>query len=306
MTHSTLLTIAALIAFAANSILCRMALTGGDMDAFSFSLVRLASGALFLPLLVYLSNQSSEKTATYKNRGKGYGNWLSALMLMLYVESFSLAYLSLSAASGALILFAAVQFTMMGGALYQGKKPSLAEWLGMLLAMAGLSYLLLPGLNAPPVKGAVLMLVSGAAWGIYSLRGGGASPLEHTSGNFGRALILSLPLLLVLMLPSKAWGELPFAGVHINTQGLLLAICSGALASGLGYAMWYAALRRLRASQAAVIQLSVPILTAFAGVILLQEPITGRLIIASMFILGGIFIALKVSKTKSDQIRAQA
>jgi len=306
MTRATLATFAALIAFAANSILCRMALTDGDMDAFSFSLVRLASGAYFLPLLVYLLNHKSEKPATLEKQRKWYGNWLSALMLMLYVEAFSLAYLSLSAASGALILFAAVQFTMLGGALQQGKNPSLAEWLGMLLAMTGLSYLLLPGLNAPPVTGAILMLISGIAWGIYSLRGGGSNPLEHTSGNFGRALILSLPLILVLLLPSSIWGALAFAGVHMDTQGLLLAICSGALASGLGYALWYSALQVLRASQAAVVQLSVPVITAFAGVLLLQEPITKRLIVASAFILGGIFIALRASKAKSDQPPYQA
>jgi len=306
MTRAIFTTSAALIAFAANSILCRMALADGDMDALSFSLVRLASGALFLALLVYLLAHKTGKPATHEEQKKGYGNWLSALMLMLYVEAFSLAYLSLSAATGALILFAAVQFTMLGGALYQGKNPSLAEWLGMLLAMAGLSYLLLPGLNSPPLTGAILMLVSGIAWGIYSLRGGGSNPLEHTSGNFGRALILSLPLLLVLLLPSEIWGELPFTRVHINTQGLLLAACSGALASGLGYALWYSALQILRASQAAIVQLSVPVITAFAGVLLLQEPITERLIVASIFILGGIFVALRVSKAKSDQSPYQA
>jgi len=306
MTRATLTTFAALIAFAANSILCRMALADGDMDAFSFSLLRLASGALFLPLLVYLVNHNTHKPTTQKKQKKCYGNWLSALMLMLYVEAFSLAYLSLSAATGALLLFAAVQFTMLGGALHQGKKPSLAEWLGVLLAMAGLGYLLLPGLDAPPLTGAILMLISGIAWGAYSLRGGGANPLEHTSGNFGRAFILSLPLLLVFLLPSDSWGELPFTGFHMNTQGLLLAICSGALASGLGYALWYSALQILRTSQAAVVQLSVPVITAFAGVLLLQEPITERLIVASALILGGIFIALRVSKSKSDQSPNQA
>ncbi len=306
MTRSALLTFAALIAFAANSILCRMALADGDMDAFSFSLVRLASGALFLPFLIYLLQRKAAQHKTDEKQKQWCGNWLSALMLMLYVEAFSLAYLSLSAASGALILFTAVQFTMLAGALYRGQRLSLAEWLGMLLAMAGLSYLLLPGLDAPPLAGAILMLVSGAAWGIYSLRGGGSNPLLHTSGNFGRAFILSLPLSLLLLLPSQSWGEQSFSGLHISSQGLQLAVCSGALASGLGYALWYAALRVIRSSQAAIVQLCVPVLTAFAGIILLQEPITGRLIISSALILGGIFIALRESKTKPDQAQVEA
>lgn len=245
MTRTVLLTLAALTAFAGNSILCRMALAGGHIDAPGFSLLRLASGAIFLPFLIYLLRHKGSGTAVNKAeqkespQGQRHGNWLSALMLMLYVETFSLAYLSLSAASGALILFAAVQFTMLAGALYRGQRPSTAEAAGMLLAMAGLCYLLLPGLDAPPLAGGMLMVVSGAAWGIYSLRGGGARPLLQTSGNFGRALILSLPVLLLLLQPVKTWGALPLTGLHMHWQGFLLAVSSGALASGMGYALWY-------------------------------------------------------------------
>jgi len=286
-----LLTLAALIAFAANSILCRMALAGGDIDALSFSLIRLASGALALSLLLMFTGHNT------KNIG---GNWLSALMLMLYVVPFSLAYLSLSAASGALILFAAVQFTMLLGAIGAGRIPGTGQSLAMALAMGGLVYLLFPGLDSPSPTGAAMMLLSGAAWGIYSLRGGGIDPLLHTSGNFIRALLLSLPLLLVLQtfprtLPASILSALPIAvDMHASLTGMLLAMCSGAIASGLGYALWYAALRKLEPLFAGIVQLSVPVMTAFAGVIILNEPLTFHLLSASALILCGILLALSL------------
>ena len=276
------LTMGALIAFAANSILCRMALADGDIDALSFSLLRLASGALSLPLLLVLLGHMARPIG---------GNWFSALMLMLYVISFSLAYLSLSAASGALILFAAVQFTMVLGSMRGGTNPNMGECFGMAMALGGLVYLLFPGLETPSLTAASLMLLAGMSWGVYSLRGGGADPLLHTSGNFIRALGLFVPLLLFMLLLSPS--HLPItADIHLSSKGILLAVASGALASGLGYALWYAALKTLKPLRAGLVQLSVPVLTAFAGAALLSEPLTLHLLTASILILGGIFLGL--------------
>ncbi|MDQ6972096.1 MAG: DMT family transporter [Mariprofundaceae bacterium] len=282
MTRTAILTIAALIAFAANSILCRMALSAGDIDAFSFSLIRLSSGAAMLAILVFVGGSG-------RGRIKTSGDWPSAAALLVYVLAFSIAYLSLSAASGALILFAAVQATMLIGAIRAGSMPGMRQWSGIALAMAGLVYLLLPGLDAPSPPGALLMGLSGMAWGVYSLRGiGRENALLTTSGNFLRASLLVLPLSLI---------ALPL--LHWNTSGILLAASSGALASGLGYAIWYAALRKLNPVHASAAQLSVPILTAIAGLALLAEPLTLRLIAASALILGGIFLTLRSSAKKT-------
>jgi len=252
-----------------------MALADGGMDAFSFSLIRLLSGAAMLSVLLLVSGSASRTWLSL-------GNWHSASALTVYVIAFSLAYLSLSAASGALILFAAVQATMLVGAIRKGTMPASRQWAGIGLAMAGLVYLLLPGLDAPSPTGALLMLLSGIGWGIYSLRGVGKSqPLLATGGNFVRASVLALPVCL---------AALPL--MHVTPSGVILAATSGALASGVGYAIWYAALRSLNPVHASAAQLAVPVLTAIAGVIFLTEPLTARLMIASLLILGGIALTL--------------
>jgi len=245
------------------------------MDAFSFSLIRLLSGAAMLSVLLLVSGSASRTWLSL-------GNWRSASALTVYVIAFSLAYLSLSAASGALILFAAVQATMLVGAIRKGTMPESRQWAGIGLAMGGLVYLLLPGLDAPSPTGALLMLFSGIGWGIYSLRGVGKDqPLLATSGNFVRATVLALPICL---------AALPL--MHVTPTGMLLAAISGGLASGIGYAIWYAALRSLNPVHASAAQLAVPVLTAIAGVIFLTEPLTTRLIFASLLILGGIALTL--------------
>ena len=265
-------TATAMLAFAANSLLCRLALAGGGIDPASFGAVRVVSGALALALIVRLRAGSAPAG----------GDWLSATMLFAYVAFFSFAYVSLPAGTGALILFGAVQLTMFGWALRGGERFTMPAWSGLALAAAGLVYLVLPGVSAPPLLGAALMALAGAAWGVYSLRGRGApDPLRATAGNFLRAA----PLALV------SW--LPFMGVaHADPAGIGLAVVSGALTSGVGYALWYTALRGLTAMRAATVQLSVPVMTAFGAVLLLGEAVTMRLVLASLAVLGGIALVL--------------
>lgn len=283
--HTISLTTLALIAFAANSILCRLALTKTSfnmpaIDAASFSLIRLASGAITLWLIVILSQQKNAE----KSAKKFDGNWLSALMLFLYVVGFSFAYLSLSTGVGALILFGAVQATMLLSAIKSGERPYFIEWLGLLLALTGLVYLVLPGLAAPSLSGSAFMAIAGIAWGIYSLRGRHVtSPLSATMGNFIRAVPLVIIVFIVAMV---------FKTTHISVTGALPAIISGALASGVGYAVWYAALRGLSAARAATLQLAVPVLAAMGGILFLSEVISSRLVIAAFMILGGVSLAV--------------
>ena len=266
-------TAAAMLAFAANSLLCRLALAGGGIDPASFGAIRVSSGALALVLIVRA--RAGHDTGVR-------GDWMSAAMLFAYVAFFSFAYVSLAAGTGALILFGAVQLTMFGAALRGGERFAPTAWCGLGLAAAGLVYLVLPGVSAPPPVAAVSMALAGAAWGVYSLRGRGApDPLRATTGNFLRAA----PLAFVL------W--LPFAGMaHADGAGILLAIVSGALTSGIGYALWYTALRGLTAMRAATVQLSVPLITAFGAVLFLAEPLSWRLVLASVAILGGIALVL--------------
>lgn len=273
MVRLAALTSLTMLAFAANSLLCRAALGEPVIDAASFTAVRLASGALTLWLLLRWRGATA----------RGDGDWPAAGLLFLYAIAFSFAYLSLSAATGALILFGFVQLTMQGAALLAGERlPGLA-WAGLALAVGGLVYLLLPGLDAPDPLGALLMATAGVAWGLYSLRGRGvANPLRATAGNFMR----SVPLALLALLP-----VLGHAGM--NAEGASLAVASGALASGLGYALWYRVLPRLKASQAATVQLSVPVIAALGGVLLLGEPLGGRLVAASLAVLGGITLVLR-------------
>jgi len=277
------LTLLTMAAFAGNSLLCRLALKETSIGAAGFTGVRIVSGALALWLITRLRRPS---------RTIG-GSWPSALALFVYAAGFSFAYLSLPAAAGALILFGAVQATMIGYGLLSGERLAARQAAGLLLAFGGLVVLLLPGLSAPPLAGSLLMLSAGVAWGIYSLRGRGADdPTGATAGNFLRAVSLAA-LLCALALPSTS---LPPAGI-------LLALCSGALASGVGYALWYHCLRGLKATSAASVQLSVPVLTAAGGIVCLGEAVTPRLLIASTAILGG--IALVIVERRSERAERQ-
>lgn len=266
------LTLLAMIAFAGNSLLCRLALKETSIDAASFTAIRLVSGAVVLWLIVRLRHRTVH----------GAGNWPSALALFVYAAGFSYAYLSLPAATGALLLFGAVQATMIGVGLWRGERLRRRQSIGVSAALAGLVGLLLPGLAAPPLIGASLMLAAGVAWGVYSLRGkGGGDATAVTAGNFLR----SAPLALVLAL-------LALPTLSFDRAGVIYAIASGALASGVGYAIWYTALRGLNATSAASVQLSVPVLAAIGGLIFLGEVITPRLIWCSLAILGGIALVI--------------
>jgi len=274
MLKTFLLTSITLIAFAANSLLTRMALGNGALDAASFVLIRLGSGAIMLLLLT----SYTQKKLTLRVRGR----WLAALMLFVYALAFSFAYLQLDTGTGALLLFGAVQVTMILLGLRQGEKPHLIEWLGFGAALGGLVYLVLPGLSAPPLFGSGLMTIAGIAWGIYSLLGKSSNnPVEATTSNF----VLSVPLAIGVSLVS-----LP--NLNLSTRGIILAIASGAITSGLGYALWYSALKGLSATQAAIVQLVVPVLAALGGILFLEEVFSLRLGIASLLILGGIAIAV--------------
>ena len=275
-----LLTTLALLAFAGNSLLCRLALRDGGMDAASFTALRLASGALALALLDGL-----RRRARGKGKGDGdvvaRGDWASAIALFAYAALFSYAYLGLAAATGALLLFGAVQLTMLGRAFAIGERLAPRQWLGLLLASAGLLVLLSPNVQAPPPLAAALMLAAGVAWGLYSLRGRGSrDPLGTTAGNFMRTLPFAAALL--------AFG---WQGAHADREGVIAALASGALASGVGYAFWYAALPALRASSAGIVQLSVPVLAALGGVVLLAEPLGWRFLAAAALTLGGVALA---------------
>jgi drug/metabolite transporter (DMT)-like permease len=266
------LTAIAMLAFASNSLLCRMALRGAHIDAVSFTLVRLASGAVMLWLLVRIRGGSIGR----------HGSWLSASALFAYAIGFSYAYVTLPASAGALLLFGAVQATMIGVGLWRGERFDVVQWSGLLLACGGLVGLLLPGLAAPPLGGSLLMILAGIAWGVYSLRGRAAGDATtNTAGNFIRALALSLPVSMLM------WSR---AGA--DASGIAYAVASGALASGLGYAVWYSALPDLRATSAAAVQLSVPVIAALGAVGLIGEPITVRLIVASIAVLGGIALVI--------------
>lgn len=266
------LTSLAMLAFASNSLLCRLALKHTSIDAASFTTIRLVSGAVMLWLVVKI--HSGTQT--------GGGNWQSAFALFAYAAGFSFAYMSLPAASGALLLFGAVQITMIGYGVWSGERLLGRQLVGLMFAFGGLVGLLLPGLSAPPLYGSILMLGAGAAWGIYSLRGRGAGdPTRVTAGNFMRAALIAT-IMSILM----------FNGASLNNVGVLYAISSGALASGIGYAIWYTALPALKATNAATVQLSVPVIAALGGIVFLGEPLSLRLILASLAILGGIALVI--------------
>lgn len=266
------LTSLAMIAFAGNSLLCRAALKHTSIDAASFTTIRLISGAVMLWLLV----------RTSRGTRSGEGNWLSALALFVYAAGFSFAYVSLPAATGALLLFGAVQATMIGHGIWTGERLMRLQIVGLILAFGGLVGLLLPGLSAPPLYDAILMLGAGVAWGVYSLRGKGAGdPTNVTAGNFLRAAPISAAL-----------SVLMFSGMSLDSAGFWYAVSSGALASGIGYAIWYTALPALKSTNAATVQLSVPVIAALGGIVFLGEPITLRLSLASVAILGGIALVI--------------
>ena len=272
MTVATLTTLA-MVAFAANSLLCRFALGSTGIDPASFTLVRLLSGAIVLALIAILRG----------GRLSGAGSWPSALALFAYAAAFSFAYVSLDTGTGALLLFGAVQFTMTTWGVLKGERPGPLRILGMVFASVGLVVLFLPGAAAPPIAGAALMVLAGAAWGIYSLRGRGSRrPLMETAVNFVYAIPFALGL---------SW--LARADRGLDTAGVIAAAASGAVASGMGYAIWYAALRGLRTTTAATVQLSVPVIAAIAGIVFLGESTSLRLVIATAAILGGIALVIK-------------
>jgi drug/metabolite transporter (DMT)-like permease len=274
MTKAVIFTIFALVAFAFNSILCRMALRGGEADAAGFTLIRIISGAVTLILISYIIG----KDKSFKGRG----NWLSAFFLFAYAVCFSFAYLGLSAGTGALILFGSVQLTMVLYSVFRGERPRVLEWAGLVTAVGGLVFLVLPGLSAPPLHSAALMAAAGVAWGAYTLRGrGSSSPLSDTTGNFTMAVPMAIVIALIFL-----------PNLHLSKEGWTLAILSGAAASGVGYTMWYSALRHLTATRAAVVQLAVPVLAAALGVLLLAETATARLVIAAALTLGGILVVI--------------
>jgi drug/metabolite transporter (DMT)-like permease len=270
----------ALVAFAFNSILCRLALGADLIDAASFTSLRLVSGAV---VLLMISSFFGRKIESLKQ-----GNWLSAFFLFAYAICFSFAYTRLTTGTGALILFGSVQATMIISALAAGERPRVLEWLGLFAALGGLVYLVFPGLAAaPPLFSSLLMAFSGVAWGFYTLRGkGSANPLSETTGNF----IRSVPMVVLFSIPF-------LSGFRPSKPGVIFAVLSGAVASGIGYAVWYTALKFHTATRAAILQLSVPVLAAIGGVIFLSEIISIRLIIAGAFVIGG--IGLVILKRKS-------
>lgn len=270
--RTVILTTMAMIAFAANSLLCRMALGQDFIDAGSFTSIRIIAGAITLGLIISIRGHKTKITA----------NWSSVAALFCYMVFFSFAYLSLSAGTGALLLFGAVQLTMFASAIRHGERFSFLSWIGLSAAFAGLVYLVAPGVTAPDPIGALLMATAGVAWGTYSLIGlRSGRPLLDTTANF----LYSVPFTIGL-------SAVFIANADISVPGVLLATASGALASGLGYAIWYAALPGLTAGRAATVQLSVPVIAALGGVVLLSEHITFRLLVASSLTIGGIWIVL--------------
>lgn len=276
-----ILTAFTLTAFAANSLLCRVALGSRLIDPVSFTTIRLVSGALALILITLKVDKS---TVSAENKG----SWGSGLALFMYAITFSLAYISLNTGMGALILFGAVQVTMIGAALKSGEYLGPSQWFGTALAIGGLVYLLSPGLSAPDPLGALLMCGAGVSWGIYSIRGRGIlTPIAATAGNFTRSAPLTVLASIIAL-----------SSVHLEANGIMLALLSGIVTSGLGYILWYKALRDLTTTQASVVQLLVPVLAALGGAAFLAEKVTLRLVIASLFILGG--VALAVIKHRSE------
>jgi drug/metabolite transporter (DMT)-like permease len=266
-----------MLAFAANSILARLALAAGDIDPFAYTGIRLVAGAAVLAAIaMFRSARATSMGSAIK------GSWSGAISLLLYAIAFSVAYVMVGAGPGALILFASVQVGMLGWAIVKGDRPAPLEWLGMGLAFAAFVYLVSPGLIAPPWQGTLLMVVAGLAWGAYSLIGRGSrAPIADSAGNFARCAPVGLLLVAI--------GG---ASLRPGAEGLAYAVASGALASGLGYIVWYGVLPSLSRTQAAFVQLSVPAIAAAGGIAIIGEPLTARLLVATGGILGGIALAL--------------
>jgi len=287
----------ALVAFAFNSILCRLALRGGEADAAGFTVVRLTSGAVALVVISYLFAKRGRlrgsdgdlddadipaKSTSPAGRVSDSGTWISAFLLFAYAVCFSFAYLGLTAATGALILFGSVQMTMVAAAIIKGERPTWLEWAGLAAAIGGLVYLVSPGLAAPPLTSSALMAIAGMSWGIYTLRGRtGGEPLANTAGNFIRATPFAAVLAVVYL-----------SNLRISNYGILLAAISGAVASGIGYTLWYAAIKHHTATRAAVLQLAVPVIAAGFGIVMLGEPATLQTAAAAALIIGGIGLSI--------------
>ncbi|VVT07177.1 DMT family transporter [Rhizobium sp. EC-SD404] len=279
MPMTAFFTIIAMVAFAANSILAREALGDGTMDAAGFTGLRLASGAVALAFVLMLRRKDEVKAVP--------GSWASALALFVYAVAFSFAYVQLGAATGALILFVSVQMTMIGWGIACGERPRAMQWLGIFMALAGFVYLVSPALTRPDPVATALMITAGIAWGVYSLRGRGTrDPIGDTAGNFIRTLPLAMALLAFALVGQGSIGG------EMSGRGIVLAVASGVLASAAGYVVWYRVLPHLAAIAAAIVQLSVPVITAAAGVLFLAEPLTIELTLAGVLILCGLALAI--------------
>ncbi|KAF5407907.1 MAG: EamA-like transporter family protein [Candidatus Udaeobacter sp.] len=301
-----MLTLLAMIAFASNSLLCRAALKESSIDPATFTFLRIFSGAVALWLIMTVRKRMiAERTSSpLVETGSSsslvarhvlfrYGNWISAAALFVYAAGFSFAYVSLSAGTGALLLFAAVQATMILWGLHKGERLSMIQIVGFILAVIGFVVLVFPGLSAPPLAGSILMLGAGVAWGVYSLRGKGErNAASVTAGNFVRAVPFATALIVIF----APW-------THVDLAGIAYAIISGAVTSGLGYVVWYKALPGLKAASAATVQLSVPVLAATGGILLLGEPITLRYLLASVAVLGGIALVVATPHLQQNSPR---
>jgi len=278
LVKTIVLTGLALIAFAANSVLCRLALGNEAIDAASFTVIRLLSGSIVLLIIISTTRWNSRNTTRTSTKG----SWTSSFMLFIYATAFSYAYISLDTGTGALILFGSVQITMILLSYISGTRLHITEWTGVVIAFAGFIYLILPGVSTPSVIGFMLMTVAGIAWGIYTLKGRSSnSPLNDTAYNFFR----TTPLVVLLAISS-------INNINYSTEGIVLALLSGGITSGIGYTIWYIALGGLSSTQAAVLQLSVPVIAALGGIIFVSETITFRLAISAAMVLGGILIVV--------------
>ena len=271
-----LFTAFALIAFASNSVLCRLALGGQAIDASSFTMIRLLSGCIML--LGILKFTGNKRIRPFR------GSWKASAMLFLYAVTFSFAYITLDTGTGALILFGAVQMTIIIISVASGDKLQSLEWVGLLTAFTGFVYLVLPGVSKPSLSGFILMSAAGMGWGIYTLIGRGSeNPLSDTAWNFTRALPFFIVVAIIVCFTKD---------IRLSQKGVILAMVSGAITSGIGYAVWYAALRGLSAIQAGVVQLFVPVIAALGGVVFVSEEISLRLIVSAILILGGITLVV--------------
>jgi drug/metabolite transporter (DMT)-like permease len=282
---TAMFTMGALLAFAANSLLCRAALAPRLVDPASFTTIRIVSGAATLFAL-------TKVTAARPSTGAR-GSWVSAFALFAYAIAFSLAYARISAGVGALVLFGMVQVTMVSWGLFRGERPRAGEWAGLAIAVVGLAVFMLPGAHAPDLSGTVLMIAAGVAWGVYSLRGRkSSSPARTTADNFLRAVPFAIGA-----------SAMEIGKMHVTSRGVVLAAASGAIASGLGYCLWYLALPRLTATRAALVQLLVPILAALGAVALLGESLSTRLLGGGTIVVTGVSLAIAA---KATAVRAGA